>query len=154
MMTMRERIEALTSPSNCSGCHQFINGLGFPLESFDALGRHRTDEMIIDVTGDVSMASLDLEATPFIEGPSDATVVSGPGELVDALLDSGKLQSCFARHYVRFALGLAADPAYGGDVGTIDALSEQIASGAPLADVFKGIAFMPAFRQRLRGDES
>lgn len=154
MMTTRDRIEALTSPSNCNGCHQFINGLGFPLESFDALGRHRTDEMIIDVDGDVSMAAIDLDATPYIEGISDTAVVSGPVELVDDLLESGKLQRCFATHYVRFALGLAADPAYGGDVATIDALSEQITSGAPLADVFKGIAFMPAFKQRLRGDES
>ncbi|MDH3625308.1 MAG: DUF1592 domain-containing protein [Myxococcales bacterium] len=154
LMTTRDRIEALTSPSNCNGCHQFINGLGFPLESFDALGRYRTDEMIIDVDGDVSMVPIELDATPYIEGPSDATVVSGPADLVNDLLDSGKLQSCFAKHYVRFALGLAADPAYGGDVGTIEALSEQITSGAPLADVFKGIAFMPAFKQRLRGDES
>ncbi|MGB5810078.1 MAG: DUF1592 domain-containing protein [Polyangiales bacterium] len=153
-MTTRRRIEALTSPSSCSGCHQLINGLGFPLEAFDALGRHRTDEMIIDAEGGVSMAPIDLETTPFIEGASDGTVVSGPTDLVDGLLESGKLQRCFATHYVRFALGLAADPSYGGDVATIDALAQEIVDGASLAEFFKGVAFMPAFQQRLRGDQS
>ncbi|MEM7434380.1 MAG: DUF1592 domain-containing protein [Myxococcota bacterium] len=153
-MTTRARTEALTSPGSCNGCHMFINGLGFPLEGFDALGRHRDDEMIIDTEGDVTMTALDLEATPLIDGASDGTVVTGPTELVDELLDSGKLQRCFATHYVRFALGLEADPAYGGDAGTIDALSDEIVNGATLAEFFKEIAFLPAFRQRLRGDES
>lgn len=153
-MTTRERIEALTSPATCSGCHQFINGLGFPLEVFDALGRHRSEEMIIDVEGSVSMLPVDVAATPFIEGPSDERMVTGPEELVAELLATGKLQTCFARHYVRFALGLAADPSQGGDPATVEVIADTLASGASLAEVFKRIAFLPAFKQRLRGDQS
>lgn len=153
-MTTRERIEALTSPPSCTGCHQFINGLGFPLEGFDALGRHRNEEMIIDVEGAVSMTPVDVEAIPFIDGPSDSRTVSGPIELVDHLLATGKLQSCFARHYVRFALGLSADPSNGGDLDTVEVLSEELSNGAPLGEVFKRIAFLPAFKHRLRGDQS
>ncbi len=153
-ITTRERIDALTSPPTCSGCHQFINGLGFPLESFDSLGRHRNDEMIIDVDGDVSTLPVDVAAIPFIDGASDERMVAGPAELVDELLASGKLQECFARHYVRFALGLNADPSQGGDPATVDALAREIVDGVALGDVFKRIAFLPAFKQRLRGDQS
>ena len=153
-MTTREQIESLTSPGSCAGCHPFFNGLGFPLEAFDALGRYRTAEMVIDTEGDVSMLPVDVGATPFIDGVSDARSVSGPSELVDELLQSGKLQHCFAQHYVRFALGVSADPDFGGDPETIEALSEELSAGATLSDVFKRIAFLPAFKQRLRGEQS
>lgn len=153
-MTTRERTEAMTSPASCAGCHQFINGVGFPLEAFDALGRYQTDEMIIDVDGSVSLTPVDVAAIPFIESVSDSRSVSGPAELVDALLESGKLQACFARHYVRFALGLSADPANGGDPQTVEVLSQELTDGVPLGEVLKGIAFLPAFKQRLNGDQS
>jgi len=153
-MTTREQIESITSPGACSGCHQFINGLGFPLESFDALGRYRTAEMVIGTEGDVSMLPLEVGSTPFIDGLADSRSVSGAAELVDELLQSGKLQRCFAQHYVRFALGLSADPDFGGDTETIDALGDELAAGVVLSEVFKRIAFLPAFKQRLRGDES
>lgn len=153
-VTTRERVESLTSPSSCSGCHQFINGLGFPLEAFDALGRHRTAEMVIDAEGSVSMLPVDVAATPFIDGLDDGRTVTGPAGLTDELLQGGKLQRCFAQHYVRFALGLSADPSFGGDAETIDALGDELSAGAALSDVFKRIAFLPAFQQRLRGDES
>jgi hypothetical protein len=153
-VTTRERIESLTSPGSCSGCHQFINGLGFPLEAFDSLGRYRSAEMVIDTEGSVSMLPIDVAATPFIDGLADGRTVSGPAELVDELLPDGKLQRCFAQHYVRFALGLTADPGFGGDPETVEVLGDELSAGAALSDVFKRIAFMPAFKQRLRGDES
>ncbi len=153
-MTTRQRIEALTSPASCSGCHQFINGLGFPFESFDALGRHRQSEMIIGTEGDVTTQPVDLDTFPFIDGPTDPVAVSGPEELVDELLESGKLHRCFAKHYVRFALGLPSDPSFGGTDETVDVLAQELMAGAPLAEVFKAVASMPAFKQRVRGDAS
>ena len=153
-MTTREQTESLTSPGGCAGCHQFINGLGFPLEAFDALGRYRSAEMMIDIEGGVSMLPIDVTAVPRIDGIGDERSVSGPSELVDELLESGKLQRCFAQHYVRFALGVSADPSFGGDLETIEALSADLSAGVALRDVFKRIAFLPAFKQRLRGDES
>ena len=154
IVTTRERVESLTSPGSCSGCHQLINGLGFPLEAFDSLGRHRSAEMVIDTEGSVSMLPIDVAATPFIDGLSDGRSITGPAELADELLQNGKLQRCFAQHYVRFALGLNADPSFGGDPQTIEALSNELSSGVALSQVFKELAFLPAFKQRLRGDES
>ncbi len=152
--TTREKVEFLTSPGGCAGCHQYINGLGFPLEAFDALGRHRSAEMVIDTEGGVEMFPIDVAATPFIDGLGDDRTVTGPAELVDQLMEGGQLQDCFAQHYVRFALGLTADPDFGGDPETIEALGDELRSGALLSDALKLIAFMPAFKQRLRGDES
>ncbi len=154
LVTTRERTESLTSPSNCNACHQLINGLGFPLESFDALGRYRTEEMIIGPDGSMSMLPVDVEAVAFIEGLQDDRIITGPQDLAEELLASGKVQDCFAQHYVRFALGLSADVSYGGDPQTIEVLYDEISRGASLGDVFKSIAYSPAFKQRLRGDES
>ena len=152
--TTREKVESLTSPGGCAGCHQYINGLGFPLEAFDALGRHRSAEMVIDDEGSVEMFPLELAATPFIDGLGDGREVAGPADLTNQLMQGGQLQHCFAQHYVRFALGLTADPSFGGDEETVDVLSDELSSGAPLSEVFKRIAYLPAFKQRLRGDES
>ncbi len=41
-LTTRERVELQTSPESCQVvCHSKINGLGFTLENFDAVGRYR-----------------------------------------------------------------------------------------------------------------
>ena len=74
--------------------------------------------------------------------------------MAEELFASHKLEECFARHYVRFALGLLADPVYGGDPGTVKMVASQIEGGAAMSDVFKAIAFSPAFKQRLKGGGS
>src|SRR5690606_4492052 len=43
-MTTRQRVELQTSPESCQVCHVKINGLGFTLEAFDAVGRPRDRE--------------------------------------------------------------------------------------------------------------
>jgi hypothetical protein len=40
--TERQRIESVTTPPRCAGCHSFINPFGFMQESYDAIGRYRT----------------------------------------------------------------------------------------------------------------
>ncbi len=43
-LTTRERVDLQTSPESCQVCHARINGLGFALENYDAIGRFRADE--------------------------------------------------------------------------------------------------------------
>ena len=43
-LTTRERVALQTSPESCQVCHSKINGLGFTLENFDAVGRFREKE--------------------------------------------------------------------------------------------------------------
>ena len=40
-LTMREKITQLTKATSCMECHRVINPVGFSLENFDAVGRHR-----------------------------------------------------------------------------------------------------------------
>ncbi len=43
-LTTRQRVALQTSPESCQVCHLKINGLGFALENFDAVGRFREQE--------------------------------------------------------------------------------------------------------------
>ena len=46
-LTIRERLEVHRTNPSCSGCHGFIDPLGFALEGFDAVGRSRTVDRFI-----------------------------------------------------------------------------------------------------------
>ncbi len=52
-LTTRERVALQTGEATCQGCHAKINGVGFALEGFDAVGRVRTEERSkpIDASG-------------------------------------------------------------------------------------------------------
>jgi hypothetical protein len=52
-LTTRERVILQTKPTACVACHGLINPLGFPLESFDAIGRYRAQDRgkPVDTTG-------------------------------------------------------------------------------------------------------
>src|SRR5213079_29337 len=43
-LTMREKVAQLTRSQACQACHSVINPLGFSLESYDAVGRFRTQD--------------------------------------------------------------------------------------------------------------
>ena len=43
-MTMREKVTELTRDAACMNCHATINPLGFSLESYDGIGRWRTQD--------------------------------------------------------------------------------------------------------------
>jgi hypothetical protein len=77
-MTTRERVELQTSPQSCQVCHYKINGLGFALENYDAVGRFRERE------GDKSIDPQGHYTT------RDGTAVSfgGPVELAQFLASS------------------------------------------------------------------
>jgi hypothetical protein len=51
--TKRERLEQHRTDPSCAGCHGYMDPLGLPLETFDAIGRYRTTELglTIDPSG-------------------------------------------------------------------------------------------------------
>jgi cytochrome c553 len=53
-LTTRERVATQTSGVACQSCHTLINPLGFALEEFDAVGRHRSTEQVGDVAKPVN----------------------------------------------------------------------------------------------------
>nr|MDQ3036993.1 DUF1588 domain-containing protein [Myxococcota bacterium] len=93
--TTRQRWERHSSDPACASCHQLIDPVGFAMEDFDAVGRHRTTEaeQPIDARGG-------LPALGIADGS-----LEGTRELAEAIGASELAADCFARQWVRFGLG-------------------------------------------------
>lgn len=149
MQTTRQRFQAKVEGNNlCQGCHGGFSDLGYVMEQFDGLGRHRTKEKVFDESSGALLAELpvDTTAVPFVWS-DDERPVRGPAELNTRMLESGKPQRCFAQQFTTFAL--RREPTVTGDKCIAQRLS---ADRATLAEVFEGLALDPAFQQRTVGD--
>jgi hypothetical protein len=93
--TERERIENVTTPARCAGCHAFINPFGFMQENYDAIGRFRTEDGGRPIDASISVDFLD-------EGPLTA---SSGIEALRAFTRSLRFQQCFTRQMFRFYMG-------------------------------------------------
>jgi hypothetical protein len=146
--TTRDVITSITEASGtpCRGCHAtFINPLGFASESFDSLGRERAAQAFFDDTGKVTGSkAVDTASTPAVVS-GDATPSTGIGDVTRLVVASGKVQACFATRLFRYAFRRLEGV---GDGPAIDGLASLAAKGT-LADVFKGVALRPEFRQRV-----
>lgn len=111
-LTTRERVHLQTSPESCQVCHAKINGLGFTLENFDAVGRYRSQERekSIDATGMYSPRLGNL------------VKFSGPGELANYLAESDDAHRAFVNRAFQYFVKQPA-AAFGAD--TIDRLVES-----------------------------
>jgi hypothetical protein len=94
-LSTREQVEMQTSPESCQVCHGKINGLGFTLENYDAVGRYRETERQrpIDPTGHyTTTADTQVE-------------FAGPRELAEFLSTSSDTQRAFVKrafqHFVK-----------------------------------------------------
>jgi hypothetical protein len=101
--TERQRIETVTAPQRCAGCHAFINPFGFMLENFDAIGRWRTTDEGTPIDANITVTFLD-------EGKLTA---SSPVDALRGFTRSFRFQQCFARQLFRFYTG--RDEAVGDD---------------------------------------
>ncbi|MFT3924908.1 MAG: DUF1588 domain-containing protein [Myxococcales bacterium] len=152
-LTTREVVTALTEQpgSSCAGCHQYnINPLGFATENFDALGRARDAQKLFSSDGSLlTQKPIDTESTPQV-WLGDKTDSTGPQDLMKLLSDSGKVEACFARQFVRFAQARAEDEAVDGC--GLEAVRASLSAGDSFRTALRKFALLPAFRQRLVGD--
>lgn len=146
--TTRQAVEAITEQTGtaCASCHKLlINPLGFPTESFDSLGRHRTVEKIFDATGKMLREiPVDTRSQPQVVA-GDKTAVDGAAGMVDLVVKSGKAQACFARNYFRFSFARMESEA--ADGCSLERLRDRTQNGS-LADVLREAALLPAFTTR------
>ncbi|MGF1508718.1 MAG: DUF1592 domain-containing protein [Myxococcota bacterium] len=149
--TTRETVEALTEEpgSTCVGCHSFINPFGFALESYDALGRYRSEEQIFSSDGSLAASfPVNPSATGYVGGEE---VTFADASAMSALLaESPEIQACFARHYFRYSFGRREDIRTDGC--TLESIRSSVASGASIAEVLRDIALQPEFRRILESD--
>ncbi|MDB4976378.1 MAG: Cellulose-binding domain protein [Myxococcaceae bacterium] len=147
--TTRELVEAVTQDpqSNCAGCHTTqINPLGFATENFDSLGRKRDHQDLYDATGKVIASKpVDTSSVPGV-WLQDSSPSTGAADLTSMLVDSGKVEACFARQWVRYAEARAeAEDTDGCELETVRTTLE---SGESLKEALKRYALLPQFRQR------
>lgn len=111
-LTTRERVALQTSSDNCQSCHIKINGLGFALENWDAVGRFRSEEKSKAVDPQGSYTARSGQEVSF----------NGSNELADFLATSDDAQRAFiSRAFQHFVKQPPA--AYG--IETLDRLTEK-----------------------------
>jgi hypothetical protein len=149
-LSTREVVVALTEQpgSSCAGCHtKQINPLGFATENFDALGRAREVQPLFSPDGAVvAERPLDTSSTPEVWS-GDGAQSSGAHDLSALLVESGKVEACFARQFVRFAQGRKEDEAVDGCA--LEAIRSSLSEGESLRTALRKFALLPSFRQRL-----
>lgn len=142
-MTTRQVVEQLTEQPGtaCAGCHATqINPLGFAFEGFDGYGRARASEHGLAV---------DTRSVPRVT-PDDERASTGPGDLMQLMLDSGKVEACVARQYARFTLGRMEDPAR--DAALLERLRASLVQTGQLRAMLRAIALAPELAERAFGE--
>lgn len=152
-LTTRQRFaKKVEGNALCETCHASFSNLGYVMEAYDALGRFRTMESVFDEqTGKlVATLPIDTSAVPQVVA-GDLRPVSGPAELNDRILESGKVEACLSANYFRYAL--RRDPSRdSADACAYEAMrSELDQPGVGLRDVFRRIASESIFRRKKVG---
>ena len=92
--TAKERAAKHRSSPDCAACHALFDPIGFAFETFDAIGRHRTNE-----GGKPIDSQLELTNTK-IDGRYANAV-----ELAAKLGAAEDVRACVAKQWLRYALG-------------------------------------------------
>ncbi len=139
-MSTRERFAAHTDDPFCAGCHRMIDGIGFGLEEFDAVGRFRTTERVRGVDVPVDTSGL-------VYGMREGDVsFDGARELAELLAGSDEVHECVANQLFRFAFGRAETEA---DACSLASLYEAFgASGHDLRELVVAVTRTDAFSHR------
>lgn len=90
----RQRAALHSSSPACIGCHSLIDGLGFGLEQYDALGRFRSMDQGVAVDSSGNVTSTEDSDGPF----------NGGAELAARLAQSPQVERCVATQWLRYSL--------------------------------------------------
>jgi hypothetical protein len=137
----RERSEAHRKRPDCASCHQLFDPVGFAFENYDATGRYRT--------GGEQRQGGGRARRCHRHGKLDGTYANAV-ELVDKLASADEVRQCFARQWMRFALGREDDTR--DDAGSLAvALKALQDSGGKVPDMLVALARSDSFRyQKVR----
>lgn len=137
-LTTRERFREHTEQPACAACHRLIDPFGLGLESFDQLGRLRSEENghAIDVSGTVV-------------GTRDENLhgaFNGARELVERLVASPQVRQCVVTQWYRYALGRAEESVDMCSIQQVEAAMAQ--HDGSLREMMIAIVLSDAFRYR------
>jgi len=113
--TNRDRMSEHTTNASCATCHKLMDGVGFGLEKFDAIGAKR-DQLVLEFRhkGEEDEDSpkkskkitvtLPLNTDAYVAGIPDSQFTS-PLQLGAVLAKSSQCQECVVKQYFRFQAG-------------------------------------------------
>jgi len=139
-LTTRERVALQTRSVACQTCHTMINPLGFALEEFDFLGRHRTLE-----TGGAGVRPIDATGSYLPREGAEATF-TGARALGGYLATSRDAHEAFVQALFH---AVVKQPVRAWGPDTLDGLCTRFAAGGfdirrLLVDIMVVAAFPPA----------
>jgi hypothetical protein len=149
-MTTRETVEALTEMPGtvCAGCHRaLLNPLGFATENFDALGRYRTEQQFFDAQGNPTGSKpVDTSGVPAVKGGSE-TPAAGPSDLMQQIVESGKVEACLSRNFFRYTFARWEDLA--SDGCALESMRVALQNGGSVVDLVMAATLDGTFRERV-----
>ncbi len=133
-MTLRERLSKHRERTDCRGCHEKIDPLGFALENFDAIGNWRTHYP--------NGREIDMAGTLF-RTHHFADIL----EFKDALLaEKDRFAKAFAGHLLSFALARALGP---GDQMALESIVKKTKpDGYKMKDFIIGVIMSDPFQMK------
>lgn len=157
--TLRERVEAVTHKMECWKCHQHMNPLGLPFESFDDFGRFRTSESREHPENIIRKGNGKDVADVYKTSPIDSSgALSGTGdvkldgevedafEMIDRLAQSDRVRQSIIRHAFRFFMGRNEMPS--DSTTLIDADRAYVSSGGSFRAVVVSLLTSDSFIYR------
>ncbi len=146
-LTTREVVERLTETPGtaCAACHvRLLNPMGFATENFDALGRTRTAQQLIEAGRLVGTKAVSTATVPYVLA-NDARGASDARQLTQYIAESGEFERCFAQEYFRYTFARREQSI---DAPVLAELREAARAGVPLRQLLAHIALRPEFMVR------
>jgi hypothetical protein len=147
--TQRAYVEALTQAdgTDCKGCHQAFNPIGFVFENYDGIGKWQTKDPL---GGDITAATTTATVN-FGDGQAPQQITS-VAQLMQGIAKAPKAQQMYAQAWVTFATGRTANDF---DQCTVDTLKTKLASTGGTAytilSLLGDLTQADSFRVRVRG---
>ncbi|WP_437895365.1 DUF1592 domain-containing protein [Sorangium sp. So ce124] len=140
--TQRARVEKLTEPATCNGCHSIINPPGFVMEGFDGIGKLQTT----DPLGGAIDASVTTNTIDF--GDGNVKEISSPLQLMQEIAQLKKAKQLYAEAWVSYAFG--RDP-NGKDKCVVDQIDTKLSEGGySILNLLADLTQADSFRVRVR----
>lgn len=127
--TLRDRVLVHFENPTCRACHQLMDPMGLAFETFDGIGRFRTEE---------NGAAIDPS------GSFNGTYFEDAAALAQVLHDQPDVPRCFVRTMYRYATGHVE---VAGETSEIRELTDEFATaGYDVLSLARSVALRPGFR--------
>ncbi|NRB38961.1 MAG: DUF1588 domain-containing protein [Pseudomonadales bacterium] len=144
LITTRERWNFITGPNASNGqcweCHRLMNDPGSSLESFDAAGVYRTEELAYNESP--QMTSLPLVVSGILRdnlGESELTSFSNARTLAQYLSASDTVRDCFVESLYQYNSGFTVDSSTRDNIFEVQRLFQQHGNIKSLSKSLLGI---------------